>query len=478
LAFKKGFYRNILKLGGYQYSSEFLSFLASMVLARLLLPREYGMVAMITVFAEFAMIFSGAGISSDIIRSNYKFTYHKSMANLSLTLGFGLFFLLSILAYPIALFYENMKLIFPTIVISIQFIFKGLVTVHYALLSKELKFAYLGKVTFFTNLVSVGLMIILAYLGFSYWALIIPLIITEFLRYLYFSKKTGLQFKVYPWRYTVVAFRKAKSIIGNITGFKMINYWARNVDNILIGKMYGESSLGIYNRGYRFLNLSLKLITRLFGTVMYPSLKKLSDEGGSPHKEYLNILGVISLLSFPIGFILVIFPQSFVQIVWGSNWLDVAKFLPYFGLLVMAQTIISTTGNIYVLFKKESVLFIVGTISAGLMVGAIVLGALSSVFHVVLYYSLCYLALIVPIQVIFGFIRSFGYSVKSMIFFWAPKLSLYLGMWFTTWQGYHSITSILMGGYFLHLLYFQRRELLAIIKISFNKFNTIVFNGK
>jgi len=448
-----------------------------MVLARLLLPKEYGIVAMIMVFAEFTMIFSGAGIPLDVIRSDYKYTFHKSMANLSLKIGVALFLLLSLLSYPIALFYDNMDLMYPTIFISTQFVFKGMVTVHYALLSKAMKFNYIGKVTLFTNMASAGMMIILAFLGFSYWSLIIPLTITEFLRYFFFSRKTGLRFKIYSWKYTLAAFRTAKSLIGNVTGFKMINYWSRNVDNIMIGKIYGEASLGIYNRGYRFLNLSLKLITRLFGTVLFPSLKSLGDDE-KKRAEYLNTLGIISLINFPVGVVLILFPHTFVQIVWGSNWVRVADYLPFFGLLIMSRTIISTTGNIYVLFNKEKLLFIVGAVSAALIVGAIVWGALQSPLHVAQYYSLCYLALIIPIQVIFGFILSFGFNIKTMFQFWMPKLICLTGMWFSIWQDYSTITSVLMAAYLLHLLHFQRKEIMQVSRFTYNKFNKLVFNGR
>ena len=478
IEFKKGFYSNILKLGSYQYSSEVLSFLSSIILARLLLPKEYGIVAMISVVTNFAMIFAGAGIASEIIRNDYGFTFHKSMANLSLIIGLGLCLFTCMLAYPLALFYNNMNLVYPTLLISTQFIFRGMSLTPQALLQKELKFNYMGKLTFFSNLFTIVMMIVLALLDFSYWALIIPLPVTHFIKYIFLARKTGLPFRIYPWKYTVVAFRKAKSIIGNITGFKTINYWARNVDNILIGKIYGEASLGIYNRGYRFLNLSLKLITRLFDTVLYPSLKKLQDQGGPVRKEYLNILGIISLINFPVGLVLILFPQTFVRIMWGPNWMQVADLLPYFGLLVMSQTINSTAGSLFILFKKERVLLTVGTISAALMVGAIVWGSLYSMLHVIRYYALTYLALIVPITIVFGFIRACGYSLRSLLPFWLPKLILSLGILTSIWTDHYLVTCILMGTYLLHLLHFQRNEIMLFSQFTIRKVHKFVVNGK
>jgi len=464
LTFRKRFFRNILILGSYDYSSEIISFLSSVVLARLLLPEEYGIVAMVMVFSNFVVIFSGSGIGSDIIRSNYRLTYHKGMLTLSLYIGLGLFVIMAALAYPIALFYDNMKLIGPTLVISSQFIIKGILNVHYSLLMKSMHFNYLGKVNFFSNLYSSALMILMAFLGFSYWSLIIPLIIAEVLKLLYLSAKTELPFRIYPMPYVIAAFRQARSIIGNIIGFSVINYWARNADNMIIGKVYGEGPLGLYNRGYRFLNLSLKLITRLFGGVMYPSMKELQDEGGDVRGEYINLLGIISLLNFPVGLVLILFPDAFVWILWGPNWMEVASYLPYFGLLIMLQTMISTTGKMYLLFHSERTLFLVGAISALIMIGAILLGAQISVISVARYYAFSYIVLIVPLQVIFGFIRSFGYSFQRMAAFWSPKLLLAIGLLFSIWNNYQGLTVILMTVYGLHLVIFQRKDIIRILQ--------------
>lgn len=459
LNFKKSFFSNIITLGSYNYSSELANFLASIVLARLLVPEEYGIVAMVAVFTNFALIFTGAGIGSDIIRSNYGMTYHKAMANLSLHLSMVLFVLMCLLSYPIARFYDNMNLIWPTIVLASQFLFRGMSMAHYAVLMKKLKFKYMGKVTFFTTLVSISLMIILALLNFSYWSLIIPLVIVEFIKYLLFSKATKIRFKIYPFYYTIAAYRKAKTIIWNILGVSVINYWSKNIDKLLIGKSFGESPLGIYNRGARFLDLSLRLIARLFGTVLYPSLKNLDDNKGNVREEYINILGVISLLNFPVAAILILIPDTFVLILWGPNWTEVSVFLPYFGLLTLTQTLIHTNDVMFKLLRKEHKLFIITMISASVMIIAIVAGSMFSVLKVAQLLALAYLAIIIPFQLIFGFIKGLNYNIKTIFRFWGPKLLLTNAALYTIWNNRPVWTMAIMGLYCAHLIYFQRKDL-------------------
>ncbi len=463
--FKRTFFKHLLTLGSYNYGSEIINFLSSAILARLLMPEEYGFVAMIAVFTNFAMIFAGAGLGSDIIRSDYRTTYHKGLFTLSFYIGLGLFVLMSLLAYPIAVFYGNMKLIVPTIILSTQFVIRGMTMAHYALLMKQMRFNYIGKVTFHTTLMNIALMILMALLGFSYWSLIIPLLIMAFVRYVFYARATKLPLKLYSGAHIVAAYRKARTIIWSIIGFNVIDYWARNLDNLLAGKMYGEASLGIYNRSFRFLDLSLRLITRMFGTVLYPTLKKLDEDGGPVLKEYLNMLGVISLINFPAGLILILFPKPFVLILWGNNWLEVVPFLPYFGLLILTQTVIATNDSMFKLYNKERMLFYLGAASSGIVAIAIAYGATQSLLSIAKFYALAYLLLVIPLQLYVGFIRTLGYQVKLIVSFWFPKLLCFYAMLFGIWTHRYPVVLIGMISYFLHLIHFQRKDLLQIVKL-------------
>lgn len=467
--FKRTFFKHLLTLGSYSYGSEIINFLSSAILARLLMPEEYGFVAMIAVFTNFAMIFAGAGLGSDIIRSDYRTTYHKGLFTLSFYIGLILFVLMSLLAYPIAIFYGNMKLIFPTIILSTQFVIRGMTMAHYALLMKYMRFSYIGKVTFHTTLMNIALMILMALLGFSYWSLIIPLLIMAFVRYIFYARATKLPLKLYSRAHIIAAYRKARTIIWSIIGFNIIDYWARNLDNLLAGKMYGEAALGIYNRGFRFLDLSLRLITRMFGTVLYPSLKKLEEEGGPVLKEYLNMLGIISLINFPAGLVLILFPRAFVLILWGTNWLEVVPFLPYFGLLILTQTVIATNDSMFKLFNKERILFYLGAASSAIVAIAIAIGAMQSLLSIAKFYAFAYLFIVIPLQLYVGFIRTLGYHVRLIVSFWLPKMLCFWAVLFGVWTHRYPVVVAGMIAYFLHLVYYQRKDLMQVIKLVIDR---------
>ena len=139
MSFRKSLFKNIAILGGYNYSGQILGFLSSIVLSRLLLPEEYGFVALITVFTGFVSTFSDAGLSYLIVRSDYGRTFHKTIHFLSFVVGVVLFFLVVSIAYPISLFYKDSALILPTMVMAFNFILRSLITVPYGILSKNLR---------------------------------------------------------------------------------------------------------------------------------------------------------------------------------------------------------------------------------------------------------------------------------------------------------------------------------------------------
>ncbi|WP_190300476.1 lipopolysaccharide biosynthesis protein [Rufibacter hautae] len=434
MEFKKNLYVNVLTVGGYTYSTQVISFLSSIVISRLLLPSDYGFFALITVFTGFVGIFTNAGFGAAVIRSNYNTTYYKALRNLSLLMGVVIFTIMLLLAYPIAWFYRNSSLVLPIVVFSLVFIFRPLSIVPSAILRKNLNFSYIGKRDLLSSLISVLITIIMAYLNCSYWSLIIPQIFVAILNFYFLELKVGLGYKIYPWQYTIVGYKKTKKLIGSVLGFDTINYWARNADNLIIGKWYGAEELGIYNRAYSLLTLPLNIVSGIFGSVLLPSLTKLKRSGGDINKEYEGVLNIISLLDFPIAFVLIVFPKQLVSFLWGPNWIAVAELLPYFGLLLLTQGLITTIGNIYYLLGKEKTNFYVGAVNAVILVLGIVIGAFYSIVDVARVYALVYLSFNVPINLYFGFVKSFGFDWKFIIVFWVPKVLLSLVILFLLWN--------------------------------------------
>jgi O-antigen/teichoic acid export membrane protein len=472
MSFKKKTFKNIFQIARFTYLGEGVNFLATIILSRLLLPEEYGFIAMILVFSNFANILSGVGIGSEIIRSSYKFTFQKAMMNLSFYIGLGLFFFLVLLSYPIALFYNNFDLIIPTIFVALKFIPKSINSAYNALLLKNGEYTFIGKVELYNTLIANALMIIMAFLGFSYWSLIFPYLISDIFKLSALIKKTKLKLKIYSFSYTRVAFNKSKSLIVSILGVRIISYWARNLDNLLVGKQFGEGPLGIYNRGYRFLNLTEKIINNLFGAVLYPNLQKLKEENGDVFKEYLFFVGVITLLVFPIGAVLILIPELFVTVLWGQNWIDVAQYLPYFGLVIFVN---ASKSNIEVLFKifyKEKLLFTFGIFNSTLCVLAIIAGSFHSALMIAKLLAFSQIVIVIPVAAYLVFWKSMRFNFKEVNSFYFFRILLLALIFAFLWFGYNYLTWLPMLAYLFVILFEMKthfNRLLILVNLKFNK---------
>jgi O-antigen/teichoic acid export membrane protein len=471
MSFKKTTFRHIFQIGSYKYVAHVLNFMASVILARLLLPEEYGLVAMIMVVANFARILSGEGIASDIIRSKFGYTYHKSLMNLSIFFGFILCILVMLAAWPVALFFGNMQLVLPTLVLASQFIFIGINIVQYALLLKRQQYSRLGQIELSSTVLTIALMILMAWIGFSYWSLIIPIIISEIFRSFMYYRYTRFKIKFFPLKYPIVAFKYAKSIMGSILGVRIISYWARNLDNILIGRFFGEAAVGIYNRGYKFTDLVSGLFERLFNSVLYPNLQKLKDDDGDVFSEYLFFIGVMCFLSFPISGVLLIFPVTLVRILWGPDWLMVAEYLPYFGLAILSQASISNTETLYKIYYKDLLLFKIGVFRALTVVVFIIIGSMYSALMIARMVALVQIIVIIPVTVFYSFGRELGFKTGLLLRLYLPRIVLFLAMFFTAWEGIDWLTFSLLLLYLVHLLLIQKNDLYRLKNFVMEKIN-------
>lgn len=469
MSFKKSLLKNILTLGGYTYGTQITSFLSSIILARLLLPEEYGYVALIIVFYAFFNLFADPGISFSIIRSKYGYTYQRALYNLAFYIGILLFLIMALLAWPISLFYKDPTLIWPSLVISINYIFGSLSIVPKAIILKKLDFNFVGKVRFIANGASIIGMIVLALLGFSYWSLIIPLSFIQIVQFILFDRKVKLGFKFYKLPFIIVAFKKTKSLLLNLSGFMLVNYWSNNADSVIIGKYYSNFDLGIYKRAYKLVLIIQNMIAGLFGTVIYPSLMKHKASGGDFRKEYGSILGVISIITFPLSAIMILIPHELVWLLWGNNWLLVADFLPFFGILIMFQSLMVNNEQIFVLLEKEKTHMYLGIVESIIRVVAIVIGAFFSLKGIVIAKVISYLVLIVPLGLYIGFHKSFNFSSSFIFKFWIPKILLGLIIFIFLIFNNQLILICCVTLYLTHIIYYQRKDLSKLKSILLNR---------
>jgi PST family polysaccharide transporter len=133
----------------------------------------------------------------------------------------------------------------------------------------------------------------------------------------------------------------------HLLGFNVINYWSRNVDNMLLGRVSGERELGFYTRAYSLMLLPVTQIGGVFGGVM-PALARMQDDKMRAKRSFMRVEAVIATVAFPAMVGLAVTAVPFVSTVYGAKWLPMAPVLQALAIVGAIQSVVSPTGWIYV----------------------------------------------------------------------------------------------------------------------------------
>ena len=264
----------------------FLQMGSTVVLARLLTPQDFGLIAMVTAVTGFVMMFKDMGLSmATVQRAEVNHAQISTLFWINVTLSLGVMLVTAALAPAIAWFYGEPRLTWITLALAGAFIFGGLTIQHQALLRRNMRFGTLALIGIISMVMGIVAAIIAAWYGAGYWALVIMQLagaITGAIAvWVVCGWRPGL-----PVRRSGV--REMLAFGGNLTGFNVINYFARNADNLLIGKFWGSGPLGLYSKAYGLLMLPLRQINAPLSAVAIPALSRLKDEPERYRNYYIK----------------------------------------------------------------------------------------------------------------------------------------------------------------------------------------------
>jgi len=460
----KDFFKNSLTLGFYNILIQGINFLSFTFLARFLDPSEFGLVAIITVFSGFLIIFSDAGLSYAVVREDFEEEFLEKLNVLSILIGILLMSTLLLLAKPIAWMYDSDDLFLPAISLSSMFLLQSIFLIPKAKMQKQMAFNKMGRFMAIGQTVVSVVAVTMAYLGYSYWSLIFSQIIGLIIQAILFIKHKPIKFVMLSLEEIRTTIAVVRSLLGNVSGFNMINYWARNADNLLIGKFYGESALGIYNYAYKLFYLPQGVINSVFSQMFLPSFKKMKDDGKDVQIEYLKLLGAVSFLITPMAFTFVLIPELTINILLGDKWLEVAEILPYFGVCLLLQPLMSPIGVLLVFNSKEKDLLVTGVINSVIAVLAISLGLVYSIKHIAFFYAIATIALCVPVAIILLMKKALNFSSSKLLIFWLPRLAISLLMLLSIWFGLSVALYICVSLYTIMSLFLEAGNIRLLTK--------------
>ncbi len=377
-----------------QASKFILNLGATAVLARLLTPQDYGLFGMVTALIGLAGVFNDMGLSAATVQKPE--INHKQVSTLfwvNVGLGTLIMVVVAVLAPVVAWFYREPRLLWITLAMSTAFIFSGLTVQHKALLERQMRFSSLAAIEFTSFVVSTLIGMVSGWYGSSYWALVHMQLAGVFIY------MVGV-WVVCKWRPGLPARRAGvRSMLkfgGNLTGFNMLNYGARNLDNILIGRVWGAGALGLYSKAYSLMMLPLNQINGPVTAVAVPGLSRLSSEPQQFRNHYVKALSLITAITMPVVLLMLILAQEIVELLLGPQWREVGIIFQLLGLSAFFQPITNTSGWLYISKGRSDRMFKWGVFASSFLVLSFFVGLPYGARGIALTYSIAKVLQTVP----------------------------------------------------------------------------------
>ena len=371
-----------------------LSIASIAVLARLLTPADFGLIAMATALTGILALFKDAGLSMATIQRE-KVTHEQVSTifwvNVALSLALAL--TVAALAPAVSWFYDEPKLFSITLAVAGLFIFDGLAVQHQALLSRQMRFSVLAKIQIVTSSLALVAAITAALMGAGYWALLVQLAVSQISGMVL---SWGYCRWIPGWPQRGVGTRSMLKFGGYLTGFGFVNYFARNADNILIGKVWGSSELGLYTKAYGLLLFPIQQVNGPISAVAIPALSRLQNDPEGFRDFFRKVLSVVTFISFPLIAWMIVCRHEIIMLVLGSQWQGA---VPIFGILALSaffQPIGNITGLLYVVLGRTERMFKWGLMGCSWLVLSIVVGLPYGPIGVAYAYSSAIALMILP----------------------------------------------------------------------------------
>lgn len=364
----------LLQLGS-KYVGVIVQLLLTVVLARLLTPTEFGLVATVTVFTNFFAILSDLGVSVGIVQ--YRDLTDDDISGLllfSILLGVILCLIFCLLAFPISLLYSDSALIGLCLFSSISIVFATANAVPNGVLLREKRFLAISARYIVVSVISCIVAIGLAFAGLGAYALAANTVFTAVCTFAWNLKASGVKIKRAP----MLAPLKR---IGRYSGFQalssIVNYFSRNLDNLLTGLVFGQATLGFYDKAYKLTTYPNTYLTGVISSILQPYLSEHQDNKEIIWDKFIRLTKLCFALGIGVVAVFLAASSEIVELMYGSQWAASVPMLQIIGVSVAFQMCTSMTGAVYQSLGATDWAFRSTLVNTAITVLAVIVGVLS-----------------------------------------------------------------------------------------------------
>lgn len=364
---------------------------STMILARLLTPEDFGLITMVSAIMGFVFILRDAGLSTATVQRDE--VTHGQVSTLfwiNVALSVVATLVLVALAPAIAWFYAEPALTWVTVALAGTFVFGGLSVQHHALLKRQMRFKDLAWIQVLAMLAGVLVGIAMAYAGFAYWSLVGMGAANAL------ANLTGM-WVACRWRPSLprrgTGVRPMLGFGGHLLGFNVTNYVTRNMDNVIIGKVLGPDTLGLYGKAYGLLLMPIRQINGPVGSVMLPTLSRLQNDPARFRRFYLAALALLAFVTVPIVAFAFADTRNFILVFLGGQWVEAVPIFQWLAPAGALGAINVAPGWLCMALGRSKRQFLWALISAPVMVTAFAVSVQFGVVAVAASFSIGWSAL-------------------------------------------------------------------------------------
>lgn len=349
-----------------KYGTMIIQIIITMVLARIILPEEYGVVAVLTVMLGFFYLIADMGLGISIIQHpEMDKKNQKQLFSFSIFVGFFISIVVSLLSYPLSSIYNNDVYFVLCPIISSAAFFNSANIVPNAMLIRDKRFDLIAIRSLVVNFLTGFFAIILAYAGVGVYALIFQAVFSSLAVFLW-------NYYNYPLKLSKFGVENLKNLLGKYSLyqfiFNILNYFTRNTDNLVIGAKMGDVSLGYYNKAYT-LNLYPNMIfTSVITGVLHPYLRDEKDDYIKLLNKLTSILKMLSICGVLVMIVCYFASYEIINIFFGPNWNGAVSSFQMLSLCIWSQMLLSVAGSVFLGIERTDQVLKCGIINVVSMV--------------------------------------------------------------------------------------------------------------
>ncbi|MEE1001004.1 MAG: lipopolysaccharide biosynthesis protein [Bacteroidales bacterium] len=331
-----------------------ITFVSNIVLARLLLPEDFGCIAMLMIFISLANTFIDGGFGSALIqKKNPTNEDYSTIFYWNIFLSFILYIVLYVSAPLIADFYRIPLLSSVLRVQGIVLFFNALSIVQQNQLKKQLQFKKLSIVYIFSAIISLVVALVTAYNGWGIWSLVVQNIsISVIHAILFWVVNKWRPLFVFSWK----SFKELFSFGGFMLVSSLFSTFSNEMQGLLVGRMFNPAILGFYNQAYRLEGSAATATSSIIDQVTYPVLASLQDDKTQLINALKRFIQIPAYICSLVMMILIVVAEPLIILLYSDKWIDC---VPYFQILCIAGLAVCLQGsanNVIAAIGKSKVL--------------------------------------------------------------------------------------------------------------------------